>query len=74
MDSSAYGVLSFLEYIRQRILADGETNVINIVWNNIYCFWKLLSAVAVSMIPWEKATDGSALRGVHMDAIKNQSP
>lgn len=36
---------SFLECILGRILEDGRTNRINIVQNNIYCCWKLLSAM-----------------------------
>lgn len=54
-------VLSFLEYTRGRILVDGKTNVINIVPNNIYCFRKLLSAIAVSL---EKGQ-----RGAHIDSF-----
>lgn len=42
---SAYGVVVFLECITGRILVDGRTNIINIVQNNIYCCWKLLSAM-----------------------------
>lgn len=47
-DFSAYGVVFVLECIIGRILVDGRTNAINIVSNNIYCCWKLLSAVLLS--------------------------
>lgn len=35
----------FLECITGTILVDGKTDIINIVQNNIYCCWKLLSAM-----------------------------
>lgn len=60
-------VLSFLEYTRGRILVDGETNAINIVPNNIYCFRKLLSAIAVSLEKghWsERTSTFSALNSI----------
>lgn len=42
LNSSAYGVVVFLECITGRILVDGRTNIINIVHNNIYCCWSAM--------------------------------
>lgn len=45
LDLTAYGVVLVLECITGKILMDGRTNIINIAQNNIYCCWKLLSAM-----------------------------
>lgn len=63
---------SFLECILGRILVDGRTNRINIVQNNIYCCWKLLSAMlghgfTVKRPPINRLSSYDTYRGPQVD-------